>query len=113
MRTRVQRSSLVALQTVYLRRTVIPDIARNGVRRNTTQAICHALRVAQRSKESLYTRCGKRGEEILQVQTQKRLLAGVRCCKCRDGATFDKSMDRGMGRNAIENTGENSPLQRL
>src|ERR1700693_4241091 len=104
MRARVQGSRFVALEPVDLGRTAIPDIPRNGVRRDTTQAIGHALGITQRSKESLYTRGGKRWEEILQVQTQKHLFAGVRCGERCDGAPFDKSMDRGVCRNAIENT---------
>src|SRR5438128_6511102 len=105
MRARVQGPRLVPFRRVHLCRTNVPDIAWNGVGADAAQAVGDLLRIAERSKEGLYTRGGKCGKEVLQVQAQQHVLAGVRRGEAYYRASFDKSVNGRVGWNAIENTG--------
>ena len=101
------------VQSPNFRQTIIPDIAWNGVRAYSTQAIGDAFGITERSKKSLHARGLKRRKEILQIQAQKHWFACVGSGEACDRPSLYESVNGRMNGNAIENAGKNPPLQRL
>ena len=90
---------------------VTPRAIRHGISRDPAEQVGNRLRITDRPEEALNTRPGKGGEEVLQVHAQNHALAHMRGGKTLDGTTLHEAMHRGMRWNAIEDGGENPPLQ--
>ncbi len=111
VRARIQRLYVAPPSRADVERTFAEGRTRNGIRADAAQEIGDAFGIADSAKQSLDAGGGKCGEEVLQVEAQEHVFAGVGRGEGHDGAPFDESVNGGVGRNAIENAGENPPLQ--
>src|ERR1017187_7096146 len=84
---------------------------RNNGGAETAEQIGHGFRVAERAKHGLNPRGPERGEEILEVETEDNATARVRGGKSSDRSPFHEAVGGGMGRDFIQNLGQNLTLQ--
>ena len=111
MRAHVEGARVVPQARVEVDGAVAPEGARGGVRTDAAQAVGDRLGVAERAEQSLDTRGGEGGEEMVEVEAQNHGLSGMGRGESGDGSAFHEAVNRGVDRDAIEDFHEDAALE--
>ena len=101
------------LRRCDFQRASVPDRTGDGIGTDSAQTVGYLLRISERTKCGLRAGGWKCREKVFQIEAQNDVLVPVWAGKGHNRPSFDESMNGVVGRDAIENCGQDSALKFL